>query len=56
MKTFGEFLEEAKRIRFLNVYRGDSKEVAKGIQKTKMLDLPSMVFMVQVYMQVAIKM
>lgn len=35
MRTFREFLEEAKRIRFLNVYRGDSKEVAKGIQKNK---------------------
>jgi len=34
-KTFREFLEEAKRIRFLSVYRGDSKEVAQDIKKNK---------------------
>jgi len=35
MKTFSQFFDEAKRIKFLNVYRGDSKEVAKSIQKNK---------------------
>lgn len=39
MKTFQEFITEAnkipQRIRFLNAYRGDSKETAKSIQKNK---------------------
>lgn len=33
--TFEQFIAEAKRIRFLSVYRGDSKEIAKEIQKNK---------------------
>lgn len=35
MITYKQFLEEARRIRFLNVYRGDSKEVAQNIKNNK---------------------
>ena len=34
-KTYKQFLDEARRLRFLNVYRGDSKEVAQSIKKNK---------------------
>jgi hypothetical protein len=35
VRTFEQFVCESRRIKFLNVYRGDSKEVANEIQKNK---------------------
>jgi hypothetical protein len=35
MKSYQQFIVEAKRIKLLSVYRGDSKEVAQDIKKNK---------------------